>query len=125
MLSGSPQQSWRERIESPFDAAILLVVSFLLQLIVRQHTVSSIAYGSVQCSDKVSHDGIGIVKTSKDRDDVGAWVGVLLSKGGVEEDCQGLSGKRVWPVNAHAVGVPRGRYRRPGLWLALCATWPG
>lgn len=101
------------------------MVSFLLQLTVRQPTVSSIAYGSVQCSDKIGHDGIGIVETSEDRDDVGAWVGVLLSKGGVEEDCQGLSGKRVRPVNAHVVGVPRGRCRRPGLWPALCVTWPG
>jgi hypothetical protein len=78
-----------------------------------RHTVSSIAYSSVESSDKVGHDGVGIVETSEDGDDVGAWVRVLLSKSGVEEDCQGLSGKRMRPrpclVRAYLEGDVVGR----------------
>lgn len=70
--------------------------------------ITSIAYGRVECGYKVGHDSVGIVQTSKDRDDIGAWVGVLLSKGGVEEDCQGLSGKRMRLLYTYGVAYLEG-----------------
>jgi hypothetical protein len=57
------------------------------------HTVPPIAYSRVQGSDEFGHDGVCSVQASEEGDDVGAWVGVLLGQGSIEEDCQGLSGE--------------------------------
>lgn len=74
-------------------------------LLLPRHTAAAIAYHRVQRRYQVGHDGVGVVQPSKNRDDVGAGVGVLLGQGGVEEDGQGLAGGkptkllRVWATS--------------------------
>jgi hypothetical protein len=46
-------------------------------------TTPPIAYYGVQRGYEVGHNGVGIVQTSEDRDDVGARVGVLLGQGSI------------------------------------------
>ena len=47
------------------------------------HTVPAIAYGCIQCSYKVGHDGVGIVQAGEHRYDVGAWIRVFFAKSSI------------------------------------------
>jgi hypothetical protein len=74
------------------------------------HTIAPTPYCRIQCGNKVGHDGVGIVQTGEDRYDVGAGIGVLLGEGGIEEDCQGLSGKRMEKVSTWAARYLEGDF---------------
>jgi hypothetical protein len=47
------------------------------------HTSPTVAYYRVQSSYEVGHDGVGIMQAGKDRDDIGAGVGVLFGEGSI------------------------------------------
>ena len=97
-------------------------VSIILGVLTIKHTITSTPYSRIQRGYKIRHDGVRIVEPRKNRYDVGARIRVFLCKGSVEEDCQGLSGKRmenwVWTLRAKSGMVPRGRFRRRVLLLA-------
>lgn len=46
-------------------------------------TASSIADDGVECGHEIGHDRVGIVQSSEDGENVGAWVGVLLAEGSI------------------------------------------
>lgn len=60
-------------------------------------TTPPASYSRIERRHKIRHDGVGMVEAAKDRYDIRARIRVLFAQGGIEEDCQGLSGKRVGP----------------------------
>ena len=70
-------------------------VSIILGVLTIKHTITSTPYSRIQRGYKIRHDGVRIVEPRKNRYDVGARIRIFLGKSGIEEDCQGLSGKRM------------------------------
>jgi hypothetical protein len=70
-------------------------VSIILGVLTIKHTITSTPYSRIQRGYKIRHNGVRIVEPRKNRYDVGARIRIFLGKSGIEEDCQGLSGKRM------------------------------
>ena len=120
--SESQPQLSKALLSQPSGAKELLLVSLSLHNIHPIHTIPSPPYRRIQRRNKVRHNLIRIIQPRKNSYDIGARIRVLLRKRGIEEDCQGLSGKRMEKekvcVRGWVAWVPRGRFRRRARWLA-------
>lgn len=80
------------------------MVSLSLSSIHPVHTIPSPPYRRIQRRNKVRHNSIRIIQPRKNSYDIRARIRVLLRECGIEEDCQGLSGKRMEKRRCVCVG---------------------